>query len=45
MKITELVTYIFTEHTRTDFTAQVASGNIEAFKPVFEEVLQSARIR
>lgn len=44
MKITELVTYIFTEHTRTEFTARVASGNAEAFKPVFEQILQSAKI-
>jgi hypothetical protein len=44
MKITELVTYIFTEHTRTEFTARVPSGNVEAFKPVFEQILQSARI-
>jgi hypothetical protein len=44
MKITELLTWIFTEHTRAQFAARVPSGNVEAFKPVFEEILQSTRM-
>ena len=44
MKITELVTYIFTEHIRTEFTARVASGNVDAFKAEFEQILQSAMV-
>ena len=43
-KITELLTWIFTERTRTQFTARVASGNVPALQPVFEQVIQSARI-
>jgi hypothetical protein len=44
MKITELLAWIFTEHTRTQFAARVASGNVPALRPVFEQILQSARI-
>lgn len=44
MKITEIVTYIVTERTLTEFTARVASGKVEAFRPVFEQILQSAKI-
>jgi hypothetical protein len=44
MKITELLTWVFTVHTRTEFTARVPSGNVEALKPVFDQIIQSARI-
>ena len=44
MKITELVTYIFTAHTRTEFTARVPSEKVASLLPAYEQVLQSARL-
>lgn len=44
MKVTELLAWIFTEHTRTQFAARVAAGNVSALQPLFEQILQSARI-
>ena len=44
VKVTELLAWIFTEHTRTQFALRVASANVPALQPVFEQILQSARI-
>jgi len=43
-KITELLTWIFTEHMRVFFFAQVPSGNVPPLQPVFEQIIQSAKI-
>jgi hypothetical protein len=44
MKITELLAWIFTVHTRTEFTARVLAEKVGDLQPVFEQILQSARI-
>ena len=44
MKITELLTWIFTVHTRTEFRSQAPAGNVEALKPVYEQIVESARL-
>jgi hypothetical protein len=44
MRITELLTWIFTVHTRTKFRSQVPSGNVEALKPVYDQIVESARL-
>jgi hypothetical protein len=43
-KISELLTWIFTDHTRTYFFAKMASDDLPAVQPQFEQLLQSARI-
>jgi hypothetical protein len=43
-KVTELLTWIDTEHTRVFFFAQVPSENIPALQTAFEQIIQSARI-
>jgi hypothetical protein len=44
MKITELLAWIFTVHTRTEFTARAPAEKVGDLQPVFEQILQSARI-
>jgi hypothetical protein len=43
-KITELLAWIFTENTRTEFTARALSGNVPALQPAFDQIIQSARL-
>jgi hypothetical protein len=43
-KISELLTWIYTEHTRTYFFAKMASGDLPSVQTQFERLLQSARI-
>ena len=43
-KISELLTWIFTEHTRTYFFAKMASDDLPAMQVQFEQLLQSATI-
>jgi hypothetical protein len=43
-KITELLTWIYTEHTRTYFFAKMAADDLPALQVSFEQILQSARI-
>ena len=43
-KITELLTWIFTEHTRAYFFAKMASDDLPALQVPFEQMLQSAKI-
>lgn len=44
MKITELLTWVFTVHTRTQFVARVPPERVSALQPVFDEIIQSAKI-
>jgi len=43
-KVTELLTWIFDEHTRVFFFAQVPSDHVAALQPAFEGIIQSAKI-
>ncbi len=43
-EITELLTWIYTEHTRTYFFLKTTPEEIAALQPFFEQLLQSARI-
>jgi len=43
-KIAELLTWIYTEHTRTYFFVKVAAADLPALQVPFEQMLQSARI-
>ena len=43
-QITEILTWIYTEHTRTFFFAKMASENVPAVQAPFEQIIQSARI-
>jgi hypothetical protein len=44
MKVTELLTWIDTEHTRVFFFAQIPSENIPALQTALAQIIQSARI-
>lgn len=43
-KVTELLTWIVSEHTGVFYFAQVPSNNVAALQPVFEQIIQSAKI-
>jgi hypothetical protein len=43
-KITELLTWICTEHTHVFFFAQVPADKVPSLQPVLEQIIQSARI-
>jgi hypothetical protein len=43
-KTSELLTWIFTEHTRAYFFAQMRTENLPALQTTFEQILQSATI-
>ncbi|MBV9504655.1 MAG: hypothetical protein JO323_06580 [Acidobacteriia bacterium] len=43
-KIAELLTWIYTEHTRTFFFAKLASDDLPVLQVAFEQLVQSARI-
>ena len=43
-KVTELLTWIVSAHTGVFFFAQVPSDNVAALQPVFEGIIQSAKI-
>ena len=43
-KISELLTWIYTEHTRAYFFAKVATNDLPALQVSYEQILQSARV-